>query len=111
MEQQEREMPIKCMLEIVRLFLKLKNNDLTECDVVIEETSNIVNKKLQTTYTLKAGDTTVASYVLVDKRSLKAIKQQVEAQKANIVEEKAQLLEKADELLFIVDNKADVEKE
>lgn len=105
MEQAEKEMPQKYMVEIVRWFNKLKEADLAVNDLVITDEKVIVNNKLQVTYSLKAGDTVIASYVMTDNRSLDTIKTEVEAQKTAIEAQKAELIAQADGILAVVDSK------
>lgn len=105
MEQAEQQMPVKYMTEIVRFFLKLKEADLAVNDIVIDEVREVVNNKLQTTYTLKVKTTPIATYVLTDNRSLETIKEQVEAQKATIQAQSNEVIAKADEIIATVEPK------
>lgn len=105
MEQAKQEMPQRYMVEIVRWFEKLKEGGKTSVDLTLDTTTKVVADQLVITYTLKAGNTTVAEDSIVDPRPLADIKIAAEAERDRIDAQATELKSQVEEVITLTSKK------
>lgn len=105
MEQTQQEMPQKYMAEIVRWFNKLKEGGKTSVDLTLETSPKVVEDKLVITYSLKAGNVTVAQDSIVDPRPLADIKVAAEAERDRIDAQATELKSQVEEVITLTSKK------
>ena len=103
MEQAQQEIPQKFMVEIIRLFNKLKEAELTQNDITLETTKDIIGGKLVFTDILKVNNTIIAQATRIDNRSLEQIKEAAIAEKAEIDNQAVEVKARVDEVIALVD--------
>lgn len=105
MEQTEREMPQKYMLEILRWFNKLKEGGKASANITLDTTSKVVEDQLVITYTLKAGNVIIAQDSIVDPRPLADIKVAAEAERDRIDAQALELKSQVEEVITLTSKK------
>ena len=105
MEQAQKEIPQRYMVEIVRWFDKLKEGGKTSVDLTLSTTSKVMEDQLVVTYTLKAGNTTIAQDSIVDPRPLADIKVAAEAERDRIDAQATELKSQVEEVITLTSKK------
>lgn len=107
MEQAEKDMPQKIMMEIVRFQNKLNEMGITNKVITADTASELINDKLVYTDTLKVGTTVLATATRIDPRPLEDIKTQLEAQKTEVQAQADDVIAKTDEIISKLPKKVD----